>query len=97
MLEKPVDGAVGNTRMTSLVLDLYQVALTSALSPQKPMSNPASVSFVRSGCNAVAGFVKLGKRPPNPLCVGPRPVPCEMPPTRFDPLKVADVRYGCGS
>ena len=26
-----------------------------------------------------------------------KPVPCAMPPTRFVPLNVGDVRYGCGS
>src|SRR5512141_3078121 len=83
--------------MASFVLDRYHVALMSAFSPQNPMSNPPSSSFVRSGLRVVAGFVKLVNRPGNPLWVGVKPVPCEMPPTRFVPLNVADVRYGCGS
>ena len=48
-LEKPVDGAIGVTRMTSLVCERYHVALRSAFSPQKPTSKPPSSSFVRSG------------------------------------------------
>ena len=96
-LEYPLDGAVGSTRMTSDVFEWYHVALRSAFSPQNPTSKPPSSSFVRSGCSSVAGFVKLVNSPPSPLCVGVKPVPCAMPPTRFDPLNVADVRYGCGS
>ena len=41
--------------------------------------------------------MKFVNRPPSPLCVGVKPVPCAMPPTRFVPLNVGDVRYGCGS
>ena len=50
-LEKPLDGAVGSTRITSDVFERYHVALRSAFSPQKPMSKPPSSSFVRSGCS----------------------------------------------
>src|SRR4051812_10110779 len=71
--------------------------LRSAFSPQNPTSKPPSSSFVRSGLSVVAGFVKLVNRPPRPLWVGVKPVPCAMPPTRFVPLNVGDVRYGCGS
>src|SRR5690349_11887937 len=88
---------MGVTRITSVVRDLYHVALKSAFSPQKPTSKPASVSRVRSGLSEVAGFVVVKNNPPSPLCVGVRPVPCAMPPTRPVPLNVTDVRYGCGS
>src|SRR5690349_2850010 len=91
-LPYPEDGAIGVTRMTSDVRDLYHVALRSAFSPQKPMSIPPSSSRVRSGLSDVAGFVVVKNRPPIPLCVGVSPVPCEMPPTRFVPLNVTDVR-----
>src|ERR1041385_7420193 len=83
--------------MTSVVRDLYHVALMSAFSPQKPMSVPASSSCVRSGLRLDAGLVVVKNNPPRPLCVGVRPVPCAMPPTRPWPLNVTDVRYGCGS
>jgi hypothetical protein len=96
-LEKPLDGAVGNTRITSDVFERYHVALISAFSPQNPTSTPPSSSLVRSGCRVVAGLVKFVNSPPKPLCVGVNPVPCAIPPTRFVPLYVADVRYGCGS
>src|SRR5262249_31708574 len=96
-LPKPVDGEMGVTRMTSVVRDLYHVALKSAFSPQKPRSKPASLSVVRSGLSAVAGFTPVKKRPPRPLCVGVRPVPWAMPPTVPCPLNPADVRCGCGS
>src|SRR5207247_2895833 len=75
----------------------YQVAPKSAFSPQKPRSKPPSNSLVRSGFNVFAGFVNVVNSPPRPLCVGVKPAPCAMPPTRFVPLKVAEVRYGCGS
>ena len=88
---------MGMTRMTSDVREAYHVALRSAFSPRKPMSKPPSDSFVRSGLSAVAGLVKVKNRPPRPLCVGVKPVPCAIPPTRLVPLKVTDVRYGCGS
>ena len=48
------------------------------------MSNPPSNSFVRSGLSALAGFVTVGTRPPLPLCVGVRPVPCEMVPAKYN-------------
>src|SRR6476646_5764808 len=95
-LPNPVEGAIGGTRMTSVVRDLYHVALRSAFSPQKPRSKPASFSAVRSGLSATAGFTPVQNRPPKQLCVGVSPVPCEMPPTVPWLQNTADVNYGCG-
>src|SRR5579885_146714 len=83
--------------MTSVVRDLYHVALRSAFSPQKPTSKPPSVSRVRSGLSDVAGLTLEKKRPASPPWPGVKPVPCAMPPTVPRPLNVFDVRYGCGS
>src|SRR5690242_12123171 len=94
--EKPVEGETGAMRITSAEILLYQVTLASPRSLKNPRSRPVSNSWDRSGFRVVAALVVLAVRPPRPLYVGVKPVPCDWP-ARGRLEKVCDVRYGSGS
>ena len=64
---KPVDGDTGVIRMTSIVRELYQVALRSTMLFKNPMSNPPSSSLgaLRPQLRRRLGDAEY--KPPRPL------------------------------